>query len=115
MAKPEDDDDDDSDEALEKRWTTRVLQFGSYKTAKLLARGGMGAAFRVTCKDHSARALKLALPSAGGEGDVFLEEVGAVIFIFVIKPIFAQALTGRCSDAAIEASSPSAGVQLRSL
>lgn len=50
----------------------RVLQFGCYKTAALLARGGMGAAFRVTVKDRSERALKLALGE--GDGDIFLKE-----------------------------------------
>ena len=39
--------------------------------------GGMGAAFKVTVRDRSARALKLALPMASGEGDVFLKEAMA--------------------------------------
>ena len=54
-----------------------LQKFGRCKTAKLLARGGMGAAFKVTVRDRSARALKLALPMASGEGDVFLKEAMA--------------------------------------
>lgn len=44
-----------------------VLDNGHYTRAKLLACGGMGAALRVTVRDQSERALKLALPTAGGE------------------------------------------------
>ena len=44
----------------------RVLENGYYKTAKLLAKGGMGAAFKVTVADRSERALKLALPTDDG-------------------------------------------------
>ena len=68
---------DDSEEEREdeRKWVARVLQFGRYTTA--MARGGMGAAFRVTVRDQSARALKLALPMASGEGDVFLKEARA--------------------------------------
>ena len=38
---------------------------------------GMGAAFKVSLRDHSRRALKLALPSPDGVGDVFLKEASA--------------------------------------
>ena len=38
---------------------------------------GMGAAFKVSLRDHSRRALKLALPSPDGDGDVFLKEARA--------------------------------------
>lgn len=73
------DDDELEEERLEeKKWVDRVLQFGQYQTAKLLARGGMGAAFRVTVYDKSERALKLALPTADGEGDVFLKEARVI-------------------------------------
>ena len=70
-------DDSEEEREEERKWVARVLQFGRYTTAKLLARGGMGAAFRVTARDQSARALKLALPMASGEGDVFLKEARA--------------------------------------
>ncbi|CAL1173857.1 unnamed protein product [Cladocopium goreaui] len=70
-------DDSEEEREEERRWVARVLKFGRYKTAKLLARGGMGAAFKVTVRDRSARALKLALPMASGEGDVFLKEAMA--------------------------------------
>ena len=66
-------DDSEEEREEERKW----VQFGRYTTAKLLARGGMGAAFRVTVRDRSARALKLALPTASGEGDVFLKEARA--------------------------------------
>ena len=69
-------DDSEEEREEERRWVARVLQFGRYKTAKL-PRGGMGAAFKVTVRDRSARALKLALPMASGEGDVFLKEAMA--------------------------------------
>ena len=49
-------DDSEEEREEERRWVARVLQFGRYKTAKLLARGGMGAAFKVTVRDRSARA-----------------------------------------------------------
>ena len=70
---------DPEEEALKKeeeakKWVRRVLENGFYTKAKLLACGGMGAAFRVTVKDHSERALKIALPSEDGSGDVFLKE-----------------------------------------
>ncbi|CAL1145051.1 unnamed protein product [Cladocopium goreaui] len=70
-------DDSEEEREEERRWVARVLKFGRCKTAKLLARGGMGAAFKVTVRDRSARALKLALPMASGEGDVFLKEAMA--------------------------------------
>eukprot|EP00434_Breviolum_minutum_P008144 symbB.v1.2.007181.t1/scaffold436.1/size343649/13 len=62
---------DPEEEALKKeeeakKWVRRVLENGFYTKAKLLACGGMGAAFRVTVKDHSERALKIALPSEDG-------------------------------------------------
>ena len=66
--------DDDQKEEEAKKWVARVLESGYYTSAKLLACGGMGAAFRVTVRDRSARALKLALPTEDGEGDVFLKE-----------------------------------------
>ena len=70
---------DPEEEALKKeeeakKWVRQVLENGFYTKAKLLACGGMGAAFRVTVKDHSERALKIALPSEDGSGDVFLKE-----------------------------------------
>ena len=45
------------DEEEEQKWIDRVLQFGHYTEAKLLARGGMGAAFKVSMRDHSRRAV----------------------------------------------------------
>ena len=71
---------DPEEEALKKeeeakKWgSASVRETASTQKAKLLACGGMGAAFRVTVKDHSERALKIALPSEDGSGDVFLKE-----------------------------------------
>lgn len=70
----EDDEEARKKEEEAKKWVARVLENGYYTRAKLLACGGMGAAFRVTVRDRSERALKLALPTEDGEGDVFLKE-----------------------------------------
>lgn len=69
--------DAEDEKAEEKKWVQRVLALGRYTSAKLLARGGMGAAFKVTVTDRSERALKLALPTPSGDGDVFLKEARA--------------------------------------
>ena len=55
-------DNDREEEEEERRWVALVLENGHYTRAKLLACGGMGAALRVTVRDQSERALKLALP-----------------------------------------------------
>ena len=55
----------------EAEWEDQVKSFEKYDAVKLLAKGGMGAAFRVTSRaDLSDRALKLAL----GECEEYLEE-----------------------------------------
>ena len=56
----------------EQDWENQVKGFNKYEAIKLLAKGGMGAAFRVTSKkDFSDRALKLAL---GLDSEQYLEE-----------------------------------------
>ena len=59
-------------EMTEQDWENHVKGFNKYEAIKLLAKGGMGAAFRVTSKkDFSDRALKLAL---GLDSEQYLEE-----------------------------------------
>ena len=60
-------------EMTQKDWEDQVKSFRKYEAVMLLAKGGMGAALRVTSRrDFSDRALKLAL----GEREEYLEEEG---------------------------------------
>ena len=66
----------------EQTWIDRVMQLGKYSECKLLAKGGMGAAFSVKRKnDFTHRAVKLALPNNSANADS-LEEAG-IIKVFI--------------------------------
>ena len=54
-------DDEEYDEAERQRWTQLMMEGGSYTTCSILAKGGMGAAFKVSmAHDRSERCVKIA-------------------------------------------------------
>lgn len=54
-------DDEEHDEAERQRWTQLMMEGGSYTTCSILAKGGMGAAFKVSmAHDRSERCVKIA-------------------------------------------------------
>ena len=58
-------DSDNEVEVDDATWETKVMTFGKYDSCKLIARGGMGATFRVVKKaDLSQRCVKLSLDSS---------------------------------------------------
>ena len=68
---------DDAEEDEEETWLSCVMRLGVYPNCKLLAKGGMGAAFSVIeLETFARRALKLALPDEGDD-DIFLEEANS--------------------------------------
>ena len=54
-------DDEEDDEVQRQKWTELMMEGGSYTTCSILAKGGMGAAFKVTmAHDRSERCVKIA-------------------------------------------------------